>query len=286
MVKIAFLILAAAFLGCESIDFRGFAAPPGDDADRRFSQSMSYLSQRGIVRLAADSDCYSFYACTDVHVNGSARNIRRFTDSLRCDPDASFGLVLGDIIDSRGMMPLFAQALQFDSVRQRRPLPVFVTLGNHDTFYSQWDDFRTLFGASVYYFEVHRSSSVDVFIALDSASGTLGARQMQWLRRFLGDNRRHYDNCFVFTHTNLFKTDNSQGASGNLPLDETLVLTALFDEGDVTAVLQGHDHYREELIFRGVRFITIGALEDGVRKPEYLRVNVAPGSVEYEFEYL
>ncbi len=286
MVRIALFILLAALSGCEAIDFTGFVTSPGDNVDRRFSQSMSYMSQHGITHLTAAGDSYSFYLCTDVHVNGSTDNIRLFMDTLRRDPDAPFGLILGDVIDSRGMMTLFADALRFDPQSQPSPTPVFVTLGNHDTFYSQWDDFRAFFGASAYYFEVSRGPFTDIFIALDSAGGTLGTRQSRWLRDLLGSRRSLYDRCFVFTHTNFFKTDNSQGASGNMPLDETLALTALFDENDVTAVFQGHDHYREELTFRGVRYITAGTIEDGARNPEYLRVTVTPDSAEYEFRRL
>lgn len=56
--------------------------------------------------------------------------------------------------------------------------PIFSIIGNHDLFFSGWDDFRELLGPSVYWFEVDYGSGRDLFIALDSASGTLGGKQM------------------------------------------------------------------------------------------------------------
>ena len=285
MVRIAIYMLAAFLTGCDAIDMTGFVSPPSADIDKRFEQSMRYISQNAVPSATAQ-EAYSFYVCTDVHVNGTSRNLDRFMDSLRSDGGAAFGLILGDVIDSRGMMSVFADALAFRPATQPRNLPVFVTLGNHDTFYSQWDDFRELFGASAYYIEVRSGTDTDLFIALDSASGTLGAKQARWLRDFLAGSRKQYRHCIVFTHTNFFKTDGSQGASGNFPLEETLALSELFDRHDVALVLQGHDHYREELLFRDVRYVIVGALEDGVRRPEYLRVTVSADGLEYDWKYL
>lgn len=285
MVRKAIYTLAALLLGCDAIDMTGFVHPPGDNVDERFVQSMQHVSQNGAPNITA-SATYSFYVCTDVHVNETSQNLEHFMDSLRNDESAAFGLILGDVIDSRGMMSVFADALNFNPATQTRDLPVFVTLGNHDTFYSQWDDFRKHFGASAYYIEVRSGTETDLFIALDSASGTLGAGQARWLRQFLSQNRKQYRHCVIFTHTNFFNTDGSQGASGNFPMEETLALTALFDKHDATLVLQGHDHYREELIFRDVRYIIVGASEDGFPNPEFLRVTVSENGMRYDWKYL
>lgn len=286
MVRTAALFMIwICMCGCESIDFTGLVTAPGDNTDKRFAQSIEYMESQGVKNIRVE-DSYVFYVCTDVHVNRTAVNLGIFMDSLRNDPDAAFALMLGDCIDARGMMPVFADALTYRPQTQQYDHPIFVTLGNHDTFYSQWDDFRDIFGASAYYFEVEHGSGKDLFISLDSASGTLGSKQAQWLRKLFAEKRSSYDKCIVFTHTNFFKTDNSQTASGNFPLEETMALSELFDRYDVDLVLQGHDHYREDLTFRAVRYLTVGCIKDGFRAPEYLKVTVREASLSYDWVYL
>lgn len=84
------------------------------------------------------------------------------------------------------------------------------------------------------------------------ASGTLGGKQMRWLKDFLAANRKNYRHCTVLTHTNLFYTDNSQTSSGNMAMEETHTLVELFSRYNVTLCLQGHDHFREDLTLGGV----------------------------------
>lgn len=265
-----FLLSLVALAGCQSVDLTGLVAPPGADADCRFLQSRE-MQWPGPVE--ADPDGYVFYVCTDVHVDRTTANFSRFSEALNADPQAVFALVLGDCIDAKNMMPLFASVVS-DSEK-----PMYVTLGNHDTFFSQWNAFRDLVGPSAYCFEVRRGSARDLFISLDSAGGTLGRKQTQWLQTLLETERDGYDRCIVMTHTNIFKTDNTQTPSGNFPLEETLALTDLFSRRKVDLVLQGHDHSREDVMFRGVRYTTVGTLKDGCPRPEYARVTVSAGDI-------
>ena len=143
-----------------------------------------------------------------------------------------------------------------------------------------------LLGPSVYWFEVAHSSGSDLFIALDSASGTLGRKQMEWLKGFLTGQRHMYRHCVILTHTNLFYTDNSQTGSGNMAMEETHALLDLFSRNNVTLCLQGHDHYREDLTFDGVRYTIVGTIRDEADKPEYLIIRLSDNGTEYIWKEL
>lgn len=53
---------------------------------------------------------------------------------------------------------------------------------------------------------VNTSEASDLFICLDSGSGTLGEKQLAWLREILEKKRANSQNCFVVTHNNFFRT--------------------------------------------------------------------------------
>lgn len=286
MVRIVtYAVITLVLTACGTTDLSGFFVSPSDGVNERFAQSMDHVGGYPVSSVAVDDE-YVFYVCSDVHTDGTTANIDRFVSDLRNDPASGFGVVLGDVIDRKGMMQTFASALEYDSASHGYERPVFVIPGNHDMFFCQWDDFKAHFGASVYYFEAVCGSRKDMFIALDSASGTLGSRQMEWLRTLLKEKRYMYVHCYALTHTNIFKTDNSQTPSGNMPVEETLALTELFDRYDVTAVFQGHDHFREDVEYRGVRYTIVGTLKDAAELPEYLKVTASDNGLSYEWVLL
>ena len=126
-------------------------------------------------------------------------------------------------------------------------------------------------------------SGKDLFLVLDSATGTLGTKQTKWLKELLATNRTKYRHCIISKHTNLFNTDNTQSTSGNMPFEESFALMELFARHNVTLVLQGHDHYREDLTNNGVRYTVVGTIKDEATEPEYLKVAVSPTGVAYEW---
>ena len=56
--------------------------------------------------------------------------------------------------------------------------------------------------------------------------------------------------------------------------DESMALMDLFGRYNVALVLQGHDHYREDLTYDSVRYTTLGAIHDNAAAPEYLKINI------------
>lgn len=279
---IILLMLSLSMLsGCDRYDFSGILFSPGDNVNRRFEQNAEHIGVPA-AEISAD-DGYLFYVCTDPHISETADNLVRFMSDFRNNPGASFGICLGDCIDVRGKMREFASMTGYDPERDGYAYPLFVTLGNHDTYFSQWEDFRRYIGPSCGYFTVTCPSGTDLFISLDSANAMFGRKQLDWLAGFLGSERDSYRRVFVYTHTNFFKTGAGQLTSGSYTMEETMYVTELFDRYDVALVLQGHAHVRDDLTYRGVRYNVLGALEDSDENAGYLKVRVAPEGLELEW---
>lgn len=283
--NIALFAAAALFVGCNSIDMKGLVAPTGDVVDSRFEQSMTMTEGKAIATLEA-KESYTLHVCTDPHINETYKNLREFSTRLRNDATVDFGIVLGDCTDNRNAFQNYADALTFVDGEQQANKPIFSLIGNHDLFFNGWKEYAKLMGPSVYWFEVKCGATSDLFITLDSASGTMGKKQINWLKEFLAAERANYRHCVVLTHTNLFYTDNSQQGSGNMALEETALLTDLFSRNKVTLCLQGHDHYREDLMLDGVRYTIVGTIRDEAENPEYLVVTMSNSGAEYRWEYL
>ena len=68
-----------------------------------------------------------------------------------------------------------------------------------------------------------------------------------------------------------------------MPLEESLTLIDFLGRHDVSLVLQGHDHYREDLTYDNVRYVVLGAISDAIEEPEFLKVNVSKDEIQLEF---
>lgn len=269
--------------GCNQVDLKGLIMPTGDGVEKRFEQSSKMnenMSVEGINAL----ESYTFYVCTDPHINKTHENLSTFNDALRNDSEASFGVILGDCIDIRDNIKTYLNAVKYNPDSHSYDYKLYHVLGNHDLFFNGWIQFRENVGPSVYWFEVEFPGGKDLYITLDTATGTLGRKQTVWFKSFLSENRDKYRHCVVMTHTNFFYTDNSQTSSGNMPIEESFSLIDFLGKHDVSLVLQGHDHYREDLNYDNVRYVVIGTIRDESESPEYLKIKVSPGKLELDWQ--
>ena len=286
MVKHTLLACLGVMLcSCQELDLKGLFVPTGEGVQRRFEQSQEINPDLKAATLS-DEASYRFYAATDPHIVESHRNLSTFNNALRNDGEASFGVVLGDCIGVRDNLPRYLGALAYDPAQHSFDPTIFHTLGNHDIFFNGWEQYRANIGPSVYWFEVSFPGGKDLFITLDTATGTLGRKQTQWFREFLADKRSDYRHCIIFTHTNFFYTDTSQSSSGNMPFEESIALIDFLGRHDVALVLQGHDHYREDILFDGVRYCVLGAILDGGKNAEYLIVDIGPDAIDLHWQQL
>ena len=229
---------------------------------------------------------YTFYVATDPHIEHEHKNLDIFNDAFRNDAEASFGVLLGDCSEIQNNLDNYLDALAYKSERHKFNHEIFHVLGNHDVFFNGWVNYRKKVGASVYWFEVIFPEGKDLYICLDTATGSLGRKQSDWFRTFLKENRKSYRHCVILTHTNFFYTDNSQAGSGNMPIEETFSLIDFLGKQKVSLVLQGHDHYREDLIYDSVRYTILGTIKDESDKAEYLKVNVNADKINYDWQLI
>ena len=287
MVKhISALVFAAAMMwGCNMYDFKGMIMPTGDGVQARFEQSQNMNKDLKVGTVSAQED-YIFYAATDPHVYKTNRNLKLFNDALRNDGEAVFGVILGDCTDGHDNLPSYVEALTYDPDRHAYNQALFQVLGNHDLYFNGWVLFKEKIGPSTFWFEVDYEGGKDLYISLDTATGTLGRKQTQWFKTFLKENRQKYRHCIILTHTNLFYTDNSQTSSGNMPIEEVYSLLDLLGRHNVSLVLQGHDHYREDLTYDNVRYTVLGTIKDESDAPEYLKLKVNNEGIELNWQLL
>lgn len=279
------VLMVSAVSSCSHLDIKGLIMPTGDGVDSRFGQS-SKMNQDFKAAVINTAENYVFYVATDPHVDQTHGNLTVFNDAFRNDADASFGVILGDCIDIPDNLPQYLEALLYDRTRHTCEHPVFHVLGNHDVYFNGWEDYKELIGPSVYWFEAVFPGGKDLYIVLDTATGTLGAKQTRWFKGFIEKNRAGYRHCAILTHTNFFYTDNSQTSSGNMPIEESFALIDFLGRQKVSLVLQGHDHYREELTYKGVNYTVVGAIADRAEAPEYLKVEVSPSGMHLDWHLI
>ena len=284
MVKhIALISVSVAAISCNQLDVKGLFIPTGESVEKRFEQS-SKMNEGLKSSCVEVRDSYTFYVAADPHINQTHNNLGRFNDSLKNNENASFGVILGDCIDVKDNMPKYLEALACNPEEHKYNQPIYHVLGNHDTYFNGWVDYREHVGASVYWFEAVFEGGKDLYIALDTANGSLGRKQTQWFKSFLEANRKDYRHCVILTHTNFFYTDNSQAGSGNMPFEESLALIDFLGKQNVSLVLQGHDHYKEDLTYGNVRYTVLSAIHDSVASPEYLIINVSKDGLELKWQ--
>ena len=287
MVKrsLAVLLCTAAVSACSHLDLKGLFMPTGDGVEKRFEQSLEMNKDLNAGHIQVQED-YIFYVATDPHIDQTSVNLSQFNDTFRNDSEAAFGVILGDCTDVRDNLDKYLEALAYNPQAHEYNHKVYHTLGNHDLFYNGWVDFKEKAGPATYWFEAVFEGGKDLYICLDTATATLGSKQTKWFRSFLTEHRQDYRHCIILTHTNFFYTDNSQVSSGNMPIEESLSLIDFMGRQNVTLVLQGHDHYREDLTYDNVRYTILGAISDKTEAPEYLKVKMTQEGAQLDWQVM
>jgi hypothetical protein len=268
MVKNSLLFITGLLFlsSCEDLDLKGMLFRTSDSVEKRTEQSLQWNEENGYETIIFPSEnTYRICIAGDSHV-GTTNNLEKM---LLVASDASTyaaSVIVGDV--TTGHQKDYETLVDF----LNRPEfgKVKLLSGNHDTYFNGWEWFQNYFHTSVYYFIVATNSASDLHICLDSSSGTLGSKQLDWLGKTFKDKRDAYRHCFVYSHTNMFRTDDSQTPTGNMPLEETYRLMNLFATYRVNAVFMGHDHVREEIQLNKVNYITLDAITDKHQSPSYL----------------
>ena len=169
--------------------------------------------------------------------------------------------------------------------------PFFPVVGNHDLTHNGWALWSNIFHSSFYEFDVNcgyddeGNQISDHFIFLDTASGTLGKRQVDLIEEGILDGENHYRYTFVFSHTNIFLPSQLQFAS-TFPREEAYFLLNQFEKWNASAIFCGHVHKWDERFFNNVYYVTLDSMSER-NSPEpgdYLvRVNIdKDGAIDIE----
>lgn len=266
------LVLAALLSSCEDVNV-GNLFYTNCDIETRFESSMEENTTHQPFSQSVPEE-YSFVVCSDLHLNQEENPyILQFLSPTQ-HQDAHFIIYNGDI--SQGHEEDAKAACEL--LKTQTKLPYYFSAGNHDLYFG-WYIYQRYFGSSTYSITIATPSANDLILVLESASGTLGVKQMDWLKKQLTQERGKYRNCFIVTHTNF---SHLHVANSSFMSDELQVLYRLFADHHVTAVFSGHAHAQHETTYLGVPYYTTDALKNGA----YGQMTVGKKQCTWEFKQL
>lgn len=269
------------------LDMVGMFAGTSPTIDERFEQSQQYNQQAGFATIQALTDDYHVYVCTDTHIHKTRTRWEHFIQCYRADLLCPVAIHLGDIIDATTDFEYVEDALERHPLAELL-LPAKDTLmavcGNHDIYFKQWDNFIKTYKTSTYYFVVKTlTGKQDLFIVYDSADGTVGKKQLDWLRETLEwADKQDFRHIVACSHTHFFKRDGSQGHCSNFTQEETYALLNLFTSHGVDMLWTGHDHSREITQVKNMTSIVVDSMKDEDKAPHYMLVKMGE-KIDYKF---
>lgn len=264
--------------GCERYDIKGMIASSSKKVDIRFEESMAINAKNQCDTLIKTKGTeYRIYIASDFHVTTSAQNIDRYLYYATKDTNNVCTMILGDITDQKD-----GHKIASDTLAKYNNSTIRYVTGNHDLYFNQWETYKEHFGSSSYYFVIETDNAKDLFICLDSGSGTLGKKQSDWIKNILKSKRAHYRHCMIMTHTNFFDTDLSQFPTGSFSTEETIMLSGMFSKYNVDYVISGHDHTRDISELNGVKYITSDEMKNGSKKASYIIIDIN-NQIHYTF---
>lgn len=285
-LSLAIILAALTTVSCSKYDFFGFVWTISGDADKRFEESLDIHRNAGhqlnqnnelTYPILSLSGTYRVLIGTDTHLTGSTSNLDAFISTFKSEKPL-FVLHLGDVIDAKAadygfdIQKCFAQ--MWDDI--------FFTCGNHDIYFNQWSLYKDAIGSSSYSFEVRTLLGNDLYICADSANGTLGSKQIKWLREKLEKAQGRYRHIIVFTHTHLFKKDDSQEHTSNYNTEEIHEILGMMSKYGVSEFLCGHQHYRQSTTIGNVHYQVFDAMKQGHPVPGFAMMTVGD-DIRYNF---
>jgi 3',5'-cyclic AMP phosphodiesterase CpdA len=270
-----FLILMFTCNFCsDDVDLTGLMYSP-EPVNERVEQSLAWNNSHAARDIVVSGTDYSLLVAGDTQSGGTS-NLDTLIARASNTGNAGF-VIVGDLTTG--------QKEDYDNYKreidEKSSVPAFLILGNHDLFFHGWYTYYDYFGSSTYSFTITTDNASDLCICLDSGNGTIGSRQLDWLKNLLEKERNNHRRCIIFTHVNFFREHRT--FSSNPLVDELHVLLDLFYKHSVDLVIMGHDHHRAEEFFGKTRYITLDAMYDGFEDASYLNLNIINGKLLYSF---
>jgi hypothetical protein len=258
-----------------------------ESVNDRFNSSMEWNKKYLDSIIIVPSDNYQIYCMADSHIGSTADehepttvNFDKILTFVKTDKPAAF-VIAGDLGTGREKDNLLVHEHLSEVL-----IPQFFMVGNHDLFFDGWDSFLQIFGSSSFYLTIQTPVAKDLFICLDNGNGTLGSKQVKWLREILKTVRPGCRHCIVFAHNNLFRIpqkDLSEPPVSTPPIEELNLLLDFFARYEVNAFISGHGHETQKSITGTTRNIVIGTCLDGSDYPGFLKLQFQDGEIAYIF---
>ena len=239
-------------------------------------------------KKAGQDESFSFVFMTDIHAqperNGTEALLLAIDTVNQLNPD--FVITGGDnVTDASAQSYKRASSLYslFIETMKSLHMPYHTTIGNHDYCQRGKDEgplkveqrkdiYKAHFGRRYYSFE-HKNW---YFIVLDSIMfgqgeyyyyGGIDPEQMAWLRNVL-DSIGKERPVVVSLHVPLLSIDYQIRENGATPRavirrKNAQEILKLFEQYNVKLVLQGHLHLYEDILYKGIHYITGGAVCSG-----------------------
>lgn len=272
-VIILLLLVVMVSFSCGKLDIQGYLYST-NPVNERVKQSLEWDEIHSREVLVSGTE-YSFLVAGDSHVGGTVNLNALITEANK--PSNSGLIMVGDLTTgNKEDYITFKQ--QLDLNYNSSP---FLMAGNHDLFFGGWDSYYSNFHSSTYSFKVKTSGTTDLFVCLDSGGGTLGWRQLDWLKDLLEKERKNVRYCILFSHVNFFREHRT--GSTNPLVEELRVMLDLCYTHSIDLVINGHDHNRSEDSFGKTRFVTLDALSDDFDKASYMKLQVKTSGLETTF---
>ncbi len=268
---LTYILLILCFNSCKK-DVSAFVFHPG--VESRVSECLS-STNRIPDAVSIDTGNFTFAVFSDIHITEDNLN---FLDHIRADVekyDIDFCIVAGDLTEN-------GLTLEFSTSQRdlwQIGVPYYVTIGNHDLYQQDsWEKWLQYFGPSVY--SIQLSNFLQI-IFLDTASGLIGKKQMDWLENELKNSLKK---TIVVSHYPIYN-----GKSPSIwrlsSAEERYKLLSMFRDSDVLAYISGHYHGFEHYSISDMHHFTVGSmypksLDSGTHG--YLLCSFKNGNFEWE----
>jgi predicted phosphodiesterase len=255
----ALTFLVAFYLACANMQL--------DQTRQRFNDNMNGTLSGFPDFSPASPTNFSFSAMGDTHIGSpSGGNVMARALQLSKNDGDSFVLLAGDNTNTG----FESEILAFQTQITNSGLRAYPAIGNHDIFFGGWGNYKRLIGRSIYSFNAGNVH----FIVLDTANGTFGEDQFNWLRADLVSNTRPLK--IVMTHFPIYMGEFS--SLYKLSSDEeATVFKDVMNEFGVNLVIGGHYHGYGDKTLGATRYLVTGACNnilDIGNRAMYIKVTI------------
>lgn len=261
------LYISLLVFACTNLDYQALQTRVSDNFSGKLSEPNN-IDPSG-------NNQFSFAIMGDVHIGSDRGDIMEKAIDLSKNAGDSFIIFAGDITNN-------AESSEFSKFKEQvenKNMDYRVAIGNHDIYYQGWKHFKKFIGRSIYSFD---ADNVHITI-LDSANGSLGERQLNWLEDDLQSTNKAIK--IVISHfppwigkfSNIFKMDSEE---------EAAILKNMLHENKVNYMFSAHYHGYEQAQLGFTKYIISGGVNrklDPNEDSHFVRVIVNNNQVSTQY---